>query len=112
MNTFTQITKRRFIDDMVKSPVIFISGGFTIKTLENPDFVESIIALCGNTDVGNSEHCRFRERSNFMERILPNGDVSRLDTYKANFYTYNNIYIVEKRGENGDRNNYVIYLSV
>jgi len=113
MAKFKQITKRDFIKEMTASSVIFIGGGFTNHSIEeDTDWSDKIINICEGQDIDNAEQCKVRERSTFLERILPDGTKSRLDTIGRKFYRYGNILIGEKKGENGGRNNSVIYLCV
>lgn len=113
---FSKITRKKFIEDMTSSMVIFIQGGYTSLKLENQKWEQSIIEHCeNNIEIDLADKCVCVMKSNRMERILPDGEVSCLyldDKCKRTFYAYNNIRIVEKSSNNCDRKNYCIYLCV
>lgn len=115
MEKFKQIAKKKFVEDMVNSLVILISGGYTLKTLDDAKFEGSIIECCENLDIDNEEQCTCIAHSNHIERHCPNGDVSRLyfDTEGVKtFYGYKNIRIVETKFSDTIKRNYVVYLCV
>jgi hypothetical protein len=108
---FNKITKKDFVDKMTSCAIIFASGGFTKRRLSDASFESQVIELCEEIDVDNSEQFRCVAKSNHIERIMPNGDVSRCDLQSgATYYEYGNILVVENIYD--DKANYVIYIAV
>lgn len=111
---FTKITKKQFCDDLTSSSVIFVSGGFTRRSLE--ELEEQILDICEEIDVDNSEQCVCTMQSNAIVRHLPNGEKSYIyfdgKGETREFYEYGNIRLKWTTYDNSERNNLVIYMCV
>lgn len=101
------------MDKMTSGSIIFASGGFTTRRLNDGTFEQQVIELCESIDIDAAEQCLCVAKSNHIERRMPNGDVSRCDLPSgATYYEYGNILVVETIYDDSPRANYVIYLAV
>ena len=111
---FNKITKKQFCDDLTSSSVIFVSGGFTRRSLV--ELEEQILDICEEIDVDNSEQCVCTMQSNALVRHLPNGDKSYMHfdgkDETREFYEYGNIRIKWTTYKEADKSNLVIYMCV
>lgn len=112
---FNIITKKQFIEDMTSSSVIFMSSGNSTKGLDDIDFSESIIDYCESSYVYCEEQCTCIAKSNKIERISPNGEVSVIgfdQRCERRFYEYGNIRVMESVFKEQPYNHYQIYVCV
>ena len=110
---FNKITKKKFIEDMTSSSVVFMSSGNSSKGIDDMDFSESIIDYCESVYVYQEEQCTCIAKSNKIERIKPNGEISVIgfdQKHKMRFYEYGNIRVLENVFENQPYNHYQIYV--
>lgn len=111
---FTKITKKKFIEDLTSSSVIFVSGGFTRRSLD--ELEEQIINVCESVDIDLAVQCTCTMQSNALVRHLPNGDKSYMHfdgkDETRGFYEYGNIRIKWTTYKEADKSNLVIYMCV
>lgn len=112
---FNKITKKKFIEVMTSSNVIFVKGGFIARELDE-ELEQFIIEMSEDVLMNSTEYCKCIAKSNSLVRILPDGNKSYLyfdnKCKERNFYEYANIFIREEVYENSDRRNHCIYLCV
>jgi hypothetical protein len=112
---FERITKKKFVEDMTSSSVIFVQGGFTSLTIDNSAWCDKIIEYCEEICIDTEEQCKCIAHSNSLERKIPNGESSWIyfdQKCKRFFYEYGNIRIMEQVYNESERRNYLIYLCV
>lgn len=100
---------------MISSNVIFVYGGFTKKTLEDPSFEDAIIKTCEDIDIDREEQCKCSAQSNALVRHTSDGGKSMLyfdSNGVKSFYQYQSIVVVETKFTDEIKRNYVIYICV
>lgn len=115
MENFIKITKKHFCETLCNQSSIFVSSGIANESFLTDKLTE-IIAACNNIDANNDNTRTGKLKSNCIEFINQQNEISRLyfDQIDTNytFYNLSNIYLCRIHYKSADYYRYIIYKAV